>query len=387
MSGGGGGGGGKRKRRSVDPISMSFLDVISCGFGAVSMSFLDVISCGFGAVILLFMMMNHNDTVLPPSINPDLQSEVDLLDEEILEGREGLVRIRNTISEVDQKNVEAQGLASRIQNEIDEFLEELAVIENSADTEEDEISNLQQDINALQEELEKLRAAEDQVTGNNIREFVGDGNRQYLTGMILGGNRILVLIDTSGSMLDNTIVNIIRRRNMDREEQLNSPKWQQVLKTVDWLSSQLPVPSQYQMYTFSNTAQPLLAGTENQWLEVADEAQLNRAIGELKKIVPDEGTNLENLFQTVAAMSPPPDNIFLITDGLPTLGSRGPTTGTISGRDREELFERALKEMPEGIPVNVIMSPLEGDPAAPGWYWQLAMASGGSFMMPSPDWP
>ena len=369
---GGGGSGGKRKRRSVDPISMSFLDVISCGFGAV---------------ILLFMMMNHNDTVLPPSINPDLLAEVNLLDEEILEGKDGLVRVRNTISEVDQQNVEAQGLASRIQNEIDEFLEELSVIETTADTEEDELSNLQADINALEEELEKLRAAEDQVTGNNIREFVGDGNRQYLTGMILGGNRILILVDVSGSMLDNTIVNIIRRRNMARAEQLNSPKWQQVLKTVDWLSTQLPVPSQYQMYTFSNTAQPLLAGTDNQWLEVADEAKLNSAIAELKNIVPDEGTNLENLFQTVAAMSPLPDNIFLITDGLPTLGSRGPASGTISGRDREELFERAIKELPEGIPVNVILAPLEGDPAGPGWYWQLAMASGGSFMVPSPDWP
>ena len=27
------------------------------------------------------------------------------------------------------------------------------------------------------------------------------------------------------------------------------------------------------------------------------------------------------------------------------------------------------------------------DTAAPGWYWQLAMNSGGSFMMPSSDWP
>ncbi len=371
MSGGGGGGNNKR-RRSVDPISMSFLDVISCGFGAV---------------ILLFMMMNHNDTVLPPSINPELLAEVNLLDEEIRDGRDGLVRIRNTISEVDQQNVEAQGLAARIQEDIEDFLEELAEIENTEATEEEAISQLQAEINALEEELERLRAAEDQVTGNNIREFVGDGNRQYLTGMILGGSRILVLIDVSGSMLDNTIVNIIRRRNMSTAERLNSPKWQQVRKTVDWLSTQLPVPSQYQMYVFNSTARPLLPGTEGQWLEVADGEQLSSAVEELGKIVPSEGTNLENLFQTVAQMSPPPDNIFLITDGLPTLGSRGPTSGTISGRDREELFERALKEVPKGIPVNVIMAPLEGDPAGPGWYWQLAMQTGGSFMMPSPDWP
>ncbi len=370
MSGGGGSGG--KKKRTVDPISMSFLDVISCGFGAV---------------ILLFMMMNHNSSVLPPSVTPELVAEVDMLDEEIRDGQEGLVRIRNTISDVDMQNVEAQGLATRIQQDIEDYLEELAEMEDTTLAEEDVVAELKSEIDLLEEELQRLREAEAQVMGDSARGFIGNGNRQYLTGMILGGNRILVLIDVSGSMLDNTIVNIIRRRNMSDAERVSSPKWVQVLKTVDWLSSQLPIPSQYQMYTFNFQAQPLLAGTEGQWLEVANQEQLNTVVDGLDSIVPAEGTNLQNLFQTVAQMDPPPDNIFLITDGLPTLGEGTPRVGTITGRDREELFEEAMEELPEGIPVNVIMAPLEGDPAAPGWYWQLAMQTGGSFMMPSPDWP
>jgi hypothetical protein len=369
MSGGAGGG---KKRRNVDPISMSFLDVISCGFGAV---------------ILLFMMMNHNSSVVPPSVTPELVAEVDMLDEEIREGQDGLVRIRNTLSDVDLRTVEAQGLASRIQQDIDEFLEELAEMEDSTLAEEDAVAQLKSEIESLEEEMRRLQAAEDAATGDSARGFIGDGNRQYLTGMILGGNRILILIDVSGSMLDNTIVNIIRRRNMPVADQLNSAKWVQVRKTVDWLTTQLPIPSQYQMYTFNFQAQPLLPGTEGQWLEVADQQQLESAVRALDEIVPAEGTNLQNLFMTVAQMNPLPDNIFLITDGLPTLGEGSPRNGTISGRDREELFEEALEELPEDIPVNVIMSPLEGDPMAPGWYWHLAMNSGGSFMMPSPDWP
>jgi hypothetical protein len=362
----------KKRIRSVDPISMSFLDVISCGFGAV---------------ILLFMVMKHSTSLELPSVTPELVAEIDLLDEEIRDGKEGLVRVRNTLSDVDLQMVQAQGLASSIEEEIKTFLEELAQMENNTLANEESVAKLKADIDSLEEELNRLRAAEDQVTGNNIREFIGDGNRQYLTGLILGGNRILILVDMSASMLDNTIVNIIRRRNMPDAERINSAKWIQVRKTVDWLTTQLPVPSQYQIYVFNNEARSLLPGTEGRWLEVADEPQLTQAVTALNAIIPNEGTNLENLFVSISQMNPLPDNIFLITDGLPTLGSRGKTTGTITGRDREELFENALQKLPENIPVNVIMSPLEGDPMAPGWYWQLAIQTKGSFMMPSPDWP
>jgi len=362
----------KKRIRSVDPISMSFLDVISCGFGAV---------------ILLFMVMKHSTSLELPSVTPELVAEIDLLDEEIRDGKEGLVRVRNTLSDVDLQMVQAQGLASSIEEEIKTFLEELAQMENNTLANEESVAKLKADIDSLEEELNRLRAAEDQVTGNNIREFIGDGNRQYLTGLILGGNRILILVDMSASMLDNTIVNIIRRRNMPEADRINSAKWVQVRKTVDWLTTQLPVPSQYQIYVFNNEARPLLPGTEGRWLEVADEPQLTQAVTALNAIIPNEGTNLENLFVSISQMNPLPDNIFLITDGLPTLGSRGKTTGTITGRDREELFENALQKLPENIPVNVIMSPLEGDPMAPGWYWQLAIQTKGSFMMPSPDWP
>ncbi|MES2604151.1 MAG: VWA domain-containing protein [Pseudomonadota bacterium] len=361
-----------RRKRSVDPISMSFLDVISCGFGAV---------------ILLFMVMKHSTELEKPSTNPGLRAEISMLDEEILEGQEGLVRLRNTMSDVDMQSVQAQGLARSIQEQIDSLMEELAEMEDETLSEDDAVEKLKADIASLEDELERLKAKEEEVMGNNIRAFVGDGNRQYLTGLILGGNRILILVDISGSMLDDTIVNIIRRRNMPEAERLNSAKWVQVRKTVDWLTTQLPVPSQYQIYVFNNQTRALLPGTEGQWLEVADDAKLNDAINNLNETIPAEGTNLEQLFASVKQMNPLPDNIYLITDGLPTLGNNSKTSGTITGRDREELFERAMKELPKDIPVNVILEPLEGDPMAAGSYWQLAVETKGSFLMPSPDWP
>ncbi|MEX2367333.1 MAG: hypothetical protein WD601_12075, partial [Pseudohongiellaceae bacterium] len=143
----------------------------------------------------------------------------------------------------------------------------------------------------------------------------------------------------------------------------------------------------YQIYTFNNQVNPLIPGTDSQWLEVADKEQLDQAVANLGETEPAEGTNLENVFIAIQQFNPLPDNIYLITDGLPTLGSGAPNRGTISGRERERLFERTLRELPPGIPVNVIMFPLEGDPMAAAEYWKLAVATGGSYLSPSRDWP
>jgi len=366
-------------------------------FNPISLAFLDVMSCGFGAVVLIFLILDHSTSVKNEVTNPELAAEINLLNDEITDGEVNLVRIRNTLSDVDFQMVEAQGLARSIQQEIENFLEELAQLENTTLAKEESVEMLKADIQNLEEELERLRAAQDSFTGNFIRPYVGDGNRQYLTGLILGGSRILVLVDVSASMLDNTIVNIIRRRNMSDETKINSEKWVGIRKIVDWLTTQLPPPSQFQIFTFNDSVSTLIPGTEGSWLEVADEVQLNNAVERLASIIPVNGTNLENVFRSVATLDPMPDNIYLITDGLPTLGSRdsnffsrGNSDGnqnTVSGREREELFNNALRELPAGIPVNVIMAPLEGDPMASSLYWKLAVSTGGSFLSPSSDWP
>lgn len=356
-------------------------------FNPMSLAFLDVMSCGFGAVVLIFLILDHSSQNATTVTDPNLSAEINLLEEQILEGEEGLVRVRNTISDVDLQIVEAQGLARSIEEEIDNFMDQLREIENENTSGQDELMRLQQQIAELEAELENLREAEDQFTGNNIRRFVGDGNRQYLTGMILGGNRILVLVDISSSMLDDTIINIIRRRNMSDEAKLNSDKWRNIQETVDWITTQMPIPSQYQIYTFSEEVNSLITGSQGRWLEVADEAQLDQAVENLDQLIPYGGTNLAGLFQSIQGLSPLPDNIFLITDGLPTRDNREPRTSTISGRDRERLFEQALEYLPSGIPVNVILAPLEGDPQSASYYWQLAIATGGAFMSPSGDWP
>jgi len=362
----------KAKRRKVNPLSLSFLDVMFCGFGAV---------------ILIFLILDHASTVSPVNQSRELTAEIDLLQEEIREGELGLVQIRNTVSDVSFDVVEAQGLARQIQEQIDTFLQELAALENSSLATEEDIAKLRADIRSLEEELLRLQASALEYEGSNVRQFLGDGNRQYLSGLFLGGQRILILMDSSASMLDSSLVNIIRTRNMADEQKRNAPKWQRAVNSVDWITTQLPITSQYQIWNFSTTYASVLAGTEDIWLEVADREQLDEAIENVKNIVPENGTNMEQAFRAVANMSPMPDNIFLITDGLPTINGRGSVKALVTPRERMELFEDAVGELPNGIPVNIILMPLEGDPSAAAVFWQLAQYTQGSFLTPSKDWP
>jgi len=354
------------------------------GFSTFSLSFLDIMSCGFGAVALVFLIIKHDVDNNTQTENQDLHSEVQLLEEDVRDGEEGKVRAKNTLSALDQRLVDAQGLASRIQQQIFTTRDQLTSLE--ANQQQESISELEKKVQQLQQEKEQLEAQQLQ-RGNDVRRFIGQGNRQYLTGLKFGGARILILLDASSSMLDERIVNIIRRRNMSDDSKRSADKWQRALATVDWLSAQLPEQSRYQIYTFNTDIEAATSRSENTWLNVSDRAQLEQGILNLRQRVPAGGTSLERTFAAVNLLPELPDNIYLITDGLPTQGLKKPKSATISGPERVKLFNKAIELLPAGVPVNVILAPMEGDPMAAAAFWQLAQITEGSFMSPSRDWP
>ena len=360
-----------RNRRLLTPFSLSFLDIMSCGFGSV---------------VLLFLIIKHNvDTNIPiPVDTRDQTSEVMLLEEEILDGKRNLAKTRNTISEIDEQLVVAQGMARRIMDKIEETRSLAEQLSETTDTVE--LDRLKLNIKELEDRKQQLQK-EIRETGDDARRLVGEGNREYLTGLRLGGKRILILLDASGSMLDDTIVNVIRIRNMRDGIKRNAPKWVQTLRMVDWLTARFPRDSEYQVYIFNTGTRSVLPGQDGKWLKVGNQAQLNSVIEALGKIVPEGGTNLEKAFAAIGKLRPRPDNVYLITDGLPTQGSRTIRGTTITGRQRLDLFARAVNQVPGNVPVNVILAPLEGDPEAAYAFWRLAMSSNGSFLIPSEDWP
>ena len=274
-----------------------------------SLSFLDCMSCGFGAVILFFMIINSqavHESEIPAE---RAQAETVKLEFEILEERKNLVMARNTMDELQDEDIRAEeqiaqiiALIEKLKKELEEYdLVTLAKIER--------VEKLQSDIERLEEEKNRLIAQqkENEGEGTRVRTFVGDGDRQYLTGLRVGGDRILVLVDASASMLDRKIVNIIRRRNMDDAAKLRSLKWRQAVASVDWLSAQFLPDSKFQIYTFNTEAKAVLDGSENVWLEVGDGNQLDEAIRKLRRTVPQNGTNMKAAYEVINRLNPAPD--------------------------------------------------------------------------------
>ena len=358
-------------------------------FEVFSMSFLDCMSCGFGAVILFFMIINaqvKETTEVDPS---ELMAETKKLEVEILEGRKDLVLAKNTMEQLDTEKVTADGQIAQIIALIAQLQAELAQYDSETLAEIERVEQLQTDIKTLEEEVKRLLALaeEQEAEGNKLREFQGDGDRQYLTGLKLGGRRTLILVDRSGSMLDDTIINIIRRRNMSTKDKLSAVKWRQVVASVDWLTAQFEPGSEFQIYMFNNEAIPVIQGSDGVWLKADDSTQLDEAIRVLRRTVPEKGTNMLAAYAVASSLTPRPDNIILLVDGLPTMDGTSSSRRTISGRERYNLHFRALRELPSGIPVNIFLYPLEGDYEAPILYWLLAYRTNGSFISVSRDWP
>ncbi len=355
----------------------------------VGLSFLDAMTCGLGAVILLFMIINAAVRDHSKQVTSDLQGEVDRLEREVLEGHRNLVELRNAIIETDDERVLTQGLALRLIESLEEIRVELATFEASTLARREHINQLQADLRSLEEDARRLSASlpSDETPGDRVRVHIGDGDRQYLTGLKVGGDRILFLVDSSASMLGSTIVNVIRRRNLPDRDKVRAAKWRQALATVDWLTTQIPRDSRFQIYTFNTSARPVTPDTAGQWLDGSDRKVLDGAVQRTRKIVPADGTSLFHALGVATELHPRPDNIILLTDGLPTVGKCPARASTISSRQRAKLFNRAIEQLPSGIPVNVILFPMEGDPLAASAFWKLAISTRGSFMSMAEDWP
>ena len=356
---------------------------------AFSMSFLDCMSCGFGAVILFFMIINATVAIQSDAENAELMSETDKLDEEVLEGRKNLVKLRNVLEVVEEERVRTEGESARILEKIQEIERELAEFDDTSLARKESIEQLRSDVETLKRERERLlaAAAEEENPGNNVRSFVGTGDRQYLTGLKIGGSNALILVDRSASMLARELVNIIRRRNLADEQKLTSAKWRQVVASVDWISSQLGQETQFQVYMFNDEVEPVIKGTDGVWLNVAEGNTLGEAVRTLRRTPPEGGTNLQAALRVIGTMVPRPDTVFLLTDSMPTRGDREPNGRFVTGPERLRLFREAVREIPSGIPVNVLLYPMEGDFNAPVEFWMLAYNTGGSLMSISKDWP
>jgi predicted XRE-type DNA-binding protein len=354
-----------------------------------SMSFLDAITAGFGAVVLLFMLVSQNAMLDSNKIIEDRTAEAQRWELKVLTGQKNLVALKERLQQQLEQWTKLRAERQNLVSEVQVTQSELEKLTMDSEARRAAIEKLRAELAALDKESQALTAAAAKPSddGTRLRAFEGEGNRQYLTGLKMGGKHVVILVDVSGSMLDRTIVNVIRRRNMPPEQQRQSPKWKQVVNTVDWLTTQIEPGTQLQIIAFSDKASSVIPGTDGRWVTVASGDEMDAAVNTLRGMYPKGPTSLHAAYAAARALEPKPDNIYLLVDGLPTMGEIVPTRPGVTSRERVDHFNRAKRQLPVGVPVNVILFPMEGDPWAAPAYWELALQTGGSMLAPSEDWP
>jgi hypothetical protein len=351
-----------------------------------ALSFLDCICCGFGAVILVFMIISAKIQEVSNEKLEGLESNRVRLESLAMAGERVLAQLRAEFAQVSDQQATATQIKSRLDQDV-------LAAEREFEGERDLYMDAKADFEAHKKKLAELEnikqatAAIPEEDGSQARSIIAQGDRQYLTGLRMGGRHILILVDASASMLASTIVNVVRLRYLPDEEKLRAKKWKQVVGTVDWLTANIPADSRFQIYTFNTKATPVLSEKGRGWIEVGDGSALDEAVERLRKTVPKDGTSLHSAFSVAATMNPRPDNVYLLVDGLPTHGASPPKGTMVSGKQRLNNFTRAVRNLPRGVPMNVILFAMEGDPYAPDSFWKLARNTRGSFMSPSLDWP
>ena len=339
--------------------------------------------------MLLVLILNTDTVRARNAVFADLRSEVVHLEQEVIVGREQMVTARNSLAEVDNELVTTRGEAERIIETIKTLEIEVARMEKETLASKQHINELASDLKTQDEEKKRLGAPRpaEQDSGTKVRKVQGEGDRQYLTGLKMGGKRVLILVDVSASMLGETIINVVRRRNMDTASKRSASKWRRALKTADWLVSNLPPTARFQLYAFNTRASAAVSGTDGNWLLASSRKDVDAAIRALRQTVPGEGTSLYHALAVAGKLSPRPDNLLLVTDGLPTQGRGKPTGTTVSADERLKHFQAAARVLPSGIPVNTVLLPMEGDAYAAAAYWKLAQDTRGSFLTPARDRP
>ena len=264
-----------------------------------SLSFLDVICCGFGAVILFYTIISAQSGHERIRKTEDLSAEVSKLEEEVLKGTRNLVVLRNSIERTESETISAASRAKRLIEELEKRPADAPPTRPTASRSESASRSSKRTCAHSMKPRAGSRRAQAQATPkvSSRARRVPTADRRYITGLSLRGRRVLVLVDRSASMLSDDLVEIIRLRNQPEPRRREAAKWRRTLDIVAWVTGQLPSASQYQVYAFNTIAGPVLPGTSGRWLAASDGPQLEKIQAALDQLVPMDGTSLINVFR------------------------------------------------------------------------------------------
>ncbi len=163
-----------RRRRNIEGISIAFLDVIACGFGAV---------------ILMLILTKVFEPIIIEEIAVELEGVLEEKERQLYDIRgETSILNREMISREDQLSVARRRLA-RLQAELSKIQGQFAASSQDAEVNniiQGKLAAAQQDLTA---EMRRLLAQFNEIKDNNM-----------IGGIPVDSEYIIFIIDTSGSM-------------------------------------------------------------------------------------------------------------------------------------------------------------------------------------------
>jgi len=350
-----------KKRREVEVFSISFMDCICCGFGAV---------------LLLFILTTGQRTDFNERDLTEMRDRIARMEKELNVDREVIERLAKSVA-IDDLDL----VSLRDQNSKDE----LKVTQRK-----NELQLLLQQLSTLKDAMAKLMEEKEAMPTQDDTPPLPIPNidrRQYLTGIRMEGDYVLFLVRASGSMLDDTIDGAAARLGDPDYLKREAPKWQRTLRAIEWLIASLDPETHFQILLFNEETVPILPARADEWFSPRDQQTIAEVVTRLRSVVPKGAANMERAFNTVRFMPRLPDSMVLITDGLPTMSDSFVSSGAVGEEQRVRFFEIAVRQLPPRIPVSTILFPFSGDPAGPALFWELGNNTRGAMVSPSKSWP
>ncbi len=154
-----------------------------------NLSFLDVISCGFGAIILLLVISKISQPLFIKQEQLQLTNKIDQLEQQLNNETQQQNRLKNTLSSAEQLLVQLQNKAEKKQQLI--LTMQYQLNDSSRDLQAQKIieQKMYQVRQSLTAEMRRLEQSKTAISNNNT-----------VAGISVSSEYIIFIIDTSGSM-------------------------------------------------------------------------------------------------------------------------------------------------------------------------------------------
>lgn len=361
---------------------------------AIGLSFLDVLCCGLGSAVFLLLVIQRGPSPVA--------------DEGLLVA-DDLARAESEIEQTDQRIAATRSSIAAVAETIRAALAAMQAITGLSELQKQQARDT---LAALRSERQRLDA--ETAALDSLRQQAPpppEMPREHLTGLRIAEDRVAVFLDSSASMLDHSLIDILRLRVSSDGLKLAAEKWTTARNAVGWVYERIPQGGRYITFHYASTIHelegaaiptgPISWRTKNE-NSTPPHGQY-RVEPALATLLPDGPTNLAQVFEAAARLAPKPAQIVLITDGLPTLPGDKPlqrlrhckrphrnATPVISAACRASIFNDAVAIVPQllaNVRIDIVLLPLEGDSAAAGHYWNLALITGGRLLTPAKGWP